>query len=103
MEATGSIWRPFNLKEVQASGIEFTGKYKRELAGGSLGIGGMYAFNNSTLLEGISEDDPSVGYQLPYTPKHRAVVFADLMIKSYRFSMNNAFTGMRYGIGCFHQ
>jgi iron complex outermembrane receptor protein len=98
---TGSIWRPYNLKEVQASGIEFTGKYTREISGGSFGIGGMYAFNNSLLLEGISEDDPSAGYQLPYTPKHRAVLFTDFILKNYRLSLNNAFTGMRYGMDVF--
>jgi len=95
---TGSIWRPYNLKEVHASGIELTGKYKRAIPNGTFLIGGMYALNNSKLLRGISEDDPSVGYQLPYTPRHRAVVYADLTLKSYRFSMNNAFTGIRYGM-----
>jgi iron complex outermembrane receptor protein len=95
---TGGLWRPFNLKKVASSGIEVNSKYRQKHARGYLEFGGMYAFNQATLLEGISADDPAVGYQLPYTPEHRALVFINLILGNYRFSINNNFTGERFGI-----
>ncbi len=97
-KTAGVNWRPFNLKEVEASGIEVSAKYGFSLPKGRLEVGAMYAFNHTELLKGISENDPAVGYQLPYTPKHRAVFHSNLILNNYRFSINNSYTGVRYGM-----
>jgi iron complex outermembrane receptor protein len=99
----GNVWRPFNLKKVEATGIEWNGKFKQSIGNVNFELGGLYAYNRSVLLEGISENDPAVGYQLPYTPKHRAVLYANLIYKTYRFSMNNNYTGSRYGIDVINE
>ncbi len=99
----GNLWRPFNLKKVRATGVEWNGKYQVKINKSDMEIGGLYAYNKSVLLEGISEDDPSVGYQLPYTPKHRAALFANLTHNKYRFSMNGQYTGERNGIDVINE
>ncbi len=100
---SGNLWRPFNLKKVEASGIELNGKLNWRIPHGKFELGGMYAYNRSVLLQGISENDPSVGYQLPYTPKHRFGLNASLIFKKYRFSINNYYTGKRYGIDVINE
>jgi iron complex outermembrane receptor protein len=95
---TGGLWRPFNLKKVESSGIEINGKYRHSLTSGFIEIGGFYAYNRAVLLEGISADDPAVGFQLPYTPQHRAIFFINIIHGNYRFSINNNYTGERKGI-----
>lgn len=99
----GSLWRPYNLKQVESSGIEFCSKITQRINAFELEAGGMYAYNKTTLLKGISEDDPSVDYQLPYTPKHRAVLYANLIYKTYRLSVNNSYTGFRYGVDVINE
>ncbi len=99
----GNLWRPFNLKEVEASGIELTGKWKKKWSRGEIGLRGMYAYNRTELLKGITEDDPSVGYQLPYTPKHRLTLNAQLSYHKFRLSINNNFTGKRYGVDVINE
>lgn len=94
----GLNWKPENKKKVEASGIELNTKLKWEFPHSSMALGGMYAYNRSILLEGISGDDPAVGNQLAYTPEHRAVLIANLMYKKYRFSISNSFTGERNGL-----
>lgn len=100
---SGNLWRPFNLKQVESSGIEFNGKWAQQFGQVGLDVGGMYAYNRAILLKGISESDPAVGYQLPYTPIHRAVAFANLIYKSYRFTINNNYTSERRGIDVINE
>lgn len=94
----GTNWKPVNKKKVEASGIEFNTKLKWEFSRSTLEIGGMYAYNKTILLQGVSEDDPNVGNQLAYTPKNRAVLYANYAHKKYQLSMVNSFTGERNGL-----
>ncbi len=94
----GGVWRPYNLKKVEASGIELNGKWKTNISSASLHLGAMYAYNHSILLEGVGEDDPSVGQQLPYTPRHRFGLNANVTYQSYNIAINNSFTGKRLGM-----
>ena len=77
----GTNWKPENKRKVEASGIELNTKLRWELPASSLELGGMYAYNRSVLVEGISENDPAVGHQLAYTPRHRAVLFCFLLFQ----------------------
>jgi vitamin B12 transporter len=100
---SGNLWRPYNLKEVEVAGIELNNKWKWRLNQGEFELGGMYAYNRSVLLQGISDSDQSVGYQLPYTPKHRFGLHAILLYKTYRFSINSYYTGKRNGIDVINE
>jgi len=94
----GNNWKPENKRKVEASGVELNTKLSWEFRSSSLELGGMYAYNRSVLVKGISEDDPGIGNQLAYTPRHRAVLFATYILKDYHFSVVNNFTGERNGI-----
>ncbi len=100
---SGNVWRPYNLKQVQSSGLEVQSKFRNQYSAMTLEAGVMYAYNRATLLKGITESDPAVGYQLPYTPMHRAGVFGNLSYKGYSFSINNQFTGPRLGIDVINE
>ena len=94
----GPIWVPENKKKVKGSGVELSSKLIIDLNQGNIEVGGMYAFNKSVLLEGAYENDPAIGYQLPYTPKHRVVLYTNFMYKKYRISIHSNYTGERNGI-----
>ncbi len=96
-------WRPDNLKKVEAAGVEMDGNLKWQLNQGSFRIGAMYAYNQTVLLRGISDKDPSVGHQLPYTPKHRFGINANLLYKKYSLSINSYYTGRRYGMDVINE
>jgi iron complex outermembrane receptor protein len=99
----GNLWRPFNLKQVESSGVEFRGNIGQKFNYFDIEVGGMYAYNRAILLKGIAADDPAVGYQLPYTPEHRGVLYANFGYKDYRLSINNNFTGERSGIDVINE
>ncbi len=100
---SGSLWRPYNLKKVKASGVELNGKLTFPISHGLLDLGAMYAYNKSILLEGISENDPSVGFQLPYTPLNRFGIHANITYKKLFLGVNAFYTGMRYGIDVINE
>lgn len=99
----GTIWRPYNLKEVKSSGLEFQAKYSNRFGATSLEAGSMYAYNRAVLQKGISDNDPAVGHQLPYTPIHRAGLYANLIWKEYTVSVSNQFIGARLGIDVINE
>ncbi len=100
---TGNLWRPYNLKKVGAGGIEANGKYKWQISHGFIQLRGMYAWNVTELLKGIAENDPAVGYQLPYTPRHRFGLGASVLWKKWHFSIDNTYTGTRTGIDVINE
>jgi len=99
----GDLWRPFNLKEVASSGVEIQSKYQQIINSVQMELGGMYAYNKATLLKGITENDPAIGHQLPYTPEHRWNVFGNLIYRDYKFSINSQFTSSRLGIDVINE
>ena len=47
----GTIWRPYNLKEVESSGVETRVSYAHTFSKIDLEVGGMYAYNRAVLLK----------------------------------------------------
>ena len=93
----GGVWRPYNLKKVQGTGVESSVSWAQALSKGQFKVRGMYAYNSTILLRGISDDDPAVGYQLPYTPRHRFGADVQYMQKSFSMLISNSYTGRRNG------
>jgi iron complex outermembrane receptor protein len=91
----GRLWRPANLKEVHARGVELDAEAESTIGKLLIRVCGLYAWNRSVLKRGIEEHDPAAGYQLPYTPEHRAVLGIHLLVGGYRLSLINQYTGMR--------
>lgn len=68
----GNIWSPENIREVSNQGIEYSGKTDWNIGNWEWKADASYTFSNAISTKGIDENDPSVGKQLPYTPKHQA-------------------------------
>lgn len=94
---TGSVWSPQNVRKVNVKGIEFSFKYVYQNGHFKYQIGGNYALNQSKNQKGINANDTeSIGKQLPYTPLHRANVFAQLQYKSWLIAPNFNYTSQRF-------
>jgi iron complex outermembrane receptor protein len=80
-------WEPYNMKRVNASGVELNSEFQGSLSSVEYNIKGNYAFTRS-----INRDDPrnwadeSIGKQLPYIPGHSANLRVNLSRLSYHFT-----------------
>lgn len=80
-------WEPYNMKRVNASGIEFNTGFNGKLHSFDYHFNGNYAFTRS-----INRDDPrnwadeSIGKQLPYIPVHSANFLANLSRSGYHIT-----------------
>ena len=90
-------WRPFNLKKVSARGLELSANYTTSFGNLDLNLRSQYALNKTTLLEGMTENDPSIGHQLPYTPLHRFSAFATLIKNNSSLNITGIYVGRRTG------
>lgn len=91
----GSVWSPQNIRKVRSEGIEYQGKASFQ-TGKILWIPNwQYSFNRAVSLQGISESDPSLGKQLPYTPQHQATVGIRGELNSFSVSLAGDYTGKR--------
>ncbi|WP_050776410.1 TonB-dependent receptor [Algoriphagus machipongonensis] len=68
----GSVWTPENLKHVSNQGVEYQGSILGNISDWKWGLDWSYTFSRAVTTEGISENDPAIGKQLPYTPQHQA-------------------------------
>lgn len=72
-------WEPFNMKKVDASGLEFNTGFNGTILNFRYQFNGNYAYTRS-----INRDEPqnwadeSIGKQLPYIPIHSANILADI-------------------------
>lgn len=68
----GAVWSPENIREVSNQGVEYLGKVDWKTGNWEWKADAAYTFSKAISIKGIDENDPSVGKQLPYTPKHQA-------------------------------
>ena len=77
-------WEPYNMKRVNASGIEVNTGFSGKIYTIDYHFNGNYAFTQS-----INRDDPrnwadeSIGKQLPYIPKHSSNILINLSRSGY--------------------
>lgn len=80
-------WEPYNMKRVNASGIEINTGISGKIYSVDYHFNGNYAFTQS-----INRDDPrnwadeSIGKQLPYIPKHSANFLVNLSLSGYHIT-----------------
>jgi vitamin B12 transporter len=92
----GIIWTPQNLQEVQASGLEFSGKLTYHLVAWKLQGGGNYAFTRSVQKGGNQVFGEALNKQLIYTPLHTATAFADFRFQNWFLTFRGSYTGKRF-------
>lgn len=90
-------WEPYNMKRVNASGIEFNTGISGKMHSIDYHFNGNYAFSRS-----INRDDPrnwadeSIGKQLPYIPVHSANFLANLSQSGYHLTWLWTFYSERF-------
>jgi len=92
----GSFWSPENIREVQNTGLEYTLDAIYKIGSWGLEIQGNYNWVRAINQTNISENDRSIGMQLPYTPIHKFQSLLGVnrgLLQSY---INYHFTGSRF-------
>jgi len=90
-------WEPYNMKRVNASGLEFNAGVSGKFAFLNYHVNGNYAFTKS-----INRDDPrswadeSVGKQLPFIPQNSANLVVNLASSDYYFTWLWTYYSERY-------
>lgn len=91
----GNVWSPQNIRKVRSEGIEYQGKVTFQTGEITWANHWQYSLNRAVSIRAISENDPSLGRQLPYTPQHQANLSIKADYQSIYFFLQNSFTGQR--------
>ena len=89
-------WYPENVKKVNFSGLEWTADFVVPVQNGSIQMGWSYTYSRAINQTALTEYSRSVGKQLPYSPRHSGVYYADFLWKKWRLSSNFSATGKRF-------
>lgn len=89
-------WYPSNVKKVNFSGIEWTADFSIPFSNGSFQSGWSYTYSRAINQTALSEYSRAVGKQLPYSPRHSGVLYADILWKQWSLSSGLTATGKRY-------
>src|SRR3989339_179189 len=97
----GNVWRPQNVPEVTSKGGEAGAMFTTGVGEWKIGTGFNYNLTNVVMKKSLRAEDPSVGYQLAYQPKHswRASVTADK--EPFSLFLRVAYTGERTTLDIF--
>ncbi len=97
----GVVWRPQNIPEVLSRGGEAGARLSGQIADWNLSMNFSYVFTNIMMKKATWEEDPAVGQQLAYQPKHswRTTVKAERGALSFYGGLY--FTGERTTIDIF--
>lgn len=90
------IWTPQNLRTVDHTGIEVSGKlnYKKKTWG--LYYLGQYAYTSSVNKEAAFPGDAAEGKQLLYVPEHQASQSLTLRWRGYNLNYRWQYVGLRF-------
>jgi iron complex outermembrane receptor protein len=96
VEGNSSLWRPENVSQVNARGIEVSGKLNWDLWGFDLGLNANYTFCRSTNEKATSPEDQKAGKQLIYVPENN--LNSTLSLERWKFFLkyNFLFVDKRY-------
>jgi iron complex outermembrane receptor protein len=97
----GSVWRPQNVPEVRSSGGEAGLMFVTGLGEWKLRTGFNYNHTNVVMKRSLRVEDPSVGYQLAYQPKHSWRTSFTLDKEPLSLFVRFAYTGERTTLDIF--
>ncbi|MFC4873053.1 TonB-dependent receptor [Negadavirga shengliensis] len=89
-------WSPVNLRHVDNQGLEFFMEVKLTLGDWKTGLEGNYAWTRAINKTADSEDDSSMGKQLPYTPMHKGQLGFWLEKTDFSIFLNTHRVGKRF-------
>lgn len=90
------IWMPQNRLEVRSYGLESRWAGYGKLGQGLLEWNLRYDLTIAENSKGMDADDPSLGKQLTYVPKHRGGINLSFSIKNLSIFYNHEMGGKRY-------
>jgi iron complex outermembrane receptor protein len=90
------VYRPENVKQVNARGFENAIEYHWAGEALSIRIKGTYQFTRSTTERALEAEIGSLGKQLIYTPLHTASGFFITQVKSWSFNLLAQYSGKRF-------
>ena len=91
----GSFWSPQNIRKVRSDGVEYQGSMKFKTGAVDWISQWQYSLNRAVSLVGISQNDPSLGKQLPYTPRHQAGLSLQAQVQRFSIQAQTNYTGER--------
>jgi iron complex outermembrane receptor protein len=94
-DATGNF-RPKNLKQVLAEGIEFKMHSKVKMGGTTVAPMATYQLTRSVTTEAVPSEQYTVGKQLIYTPKSVASLYLQLSRGTYSADFSAQYSGVRF-------
>ena len=93
---TSTIWKPQNLKKVEAKGFEFSGKITYHFSDWKLNLSGNYAYTRSVQKASYLPNEEPANKQLVYTPLHTASGLVRFSYQTWEITFNPTFTGLRF-------
>ncbi len=91
----GEIWRPANVPKVSSNGVECGFAIVKKWFGWKMLLDANYAYTNVTVEESLLSNDPSVGHQMAYQPKHTATINLGANVKKLTANITYNYTGER--------
>ncbi|MCB9185611.1 MAG: TonB-dependent receptor [Flavobacteriales bacterium] len=92
----GNLWTPQNKRAVSSEGIEAKLETSVSIGKVLLKLYGAYTFVSSTIKEGATVTDASVGKQLIYVPKHQAKANISIHVSRLYLLYGHNYIGLRY-------
>lgn len=90
------LWIPQNKRAVSVNGVESRLQTSASFGRVLIRLNGAYSYVSSTVSEGISDSDASVGKQLIYVPKHQVKADFSVHISKLFLLYGHNLTGVRY-------
>jgi vitamin B12 transporter len=92
----GNFWAPDNVRQVDASGLEFKTGIDIPMGQAEIELNGFYSMTHSIIGNTGNEDARTVGNQLPYTPVHLAGLNVGWTDKYWSAAVHGNITGKTY-------
>ena len=92
----GNFWTPENIRKVNNYGLEYFLNTDYKMGAWSLELQGNYNWTRAINQTDISDNDRSLGNQLPYTPVHKIQSLLGIKRGLWNTFLNYQFTGSRY-------
>jgi len=91
----GQVWRPQNIPQVLSKGAEVGLSVKKDFPLWSVGASVNYSYTNVKMKKGLWIEDPSIGEQLAYQPKHSLRSSLTVARNTFSSYVSLSYTGER--------
>lgn len=91
----GEVWRPRNIPKVISDGAEAGFDAVKTFGAGVWRVGARYAYTNVTMRKSRIENDPGIGHQIAFQPKHTFMVKIGYERGRVESRLVGSFTGRR--------